>query len=118
MEKQISSRVLKLQGQVEIPEDLQMEAYKIYFEGEVRKIEESDNDDGTLTKTFKFMPLIGEIADSLGKITKTRDARKESQKMRAIIRHEWLESGSNLSEEDYYKQRMTGLNRKILNREI
>lgn len=116
----ISSYILKFSGKVELPKELEIsKGYKIKLDGEVRSATDSTNDDGTFNRTYKFAPIIGEVEDELGQITKTKDARSASKKMRACIRHEWSENkDTKLDEEEYYQQRMSGLIRKLIDGQI
>ncbi len=107
MTKQINEHILKLSGQVSIPEPLESGSnYSIALHGSITGHSEDSNDDGTWNVTWKFRPVTGEILDSLGKTIKIKDKRKLSQKLRGRIFISWKESGSSLTEEDYYEQTM------------
>ena len=116
---EISNYVLKLSGKVELKEPLEIaKSYKVIFDGEIREAKDSSNDDGTLTRTYTFAPIIGDILGDNGSVTKTRDARKRSQQLRACIRQEWMSSASSKEENQYYEDRMLGIIQKVINGEV
>lgn len=103
----INENILKLSGQVSIPEGLNVdENYSIALHGQITGYSEDSNEDGTRNATWKFKPVNGEILASTGKSIKIKDKRKLSQKLRGRIFVSWKESGSAMSEEDYYEQTM------------
>ncbi len=116
----ISNYVLKLTGKVELKKPLEIgKSYNIYFDGEIREAKDSSNDDGTLTRTYTFMPILGDIVGENGEVTKTKDARKRSQQLRATIRREWLEKNdSQLDENMYYDKRMVGILNAVIEGKI
>lgn len=120
MEDKINEYVLKLTGKANIPVPLKVgSSYTAKIEGAITSETKEDNDDGTYNVYFKFQPIIAEITNENGVTTKTKDLRKDSQKMRAIIRREWEDSNnSEKTEEEYYRKRMSDLMRKIIEGEI
>ena len=107
MEIEIKSYILRFSGQVELNEPLEIStSYNIVLDGEVRKSEDATNDDGTINRTYKFAPIKGQIVGVNGKVSQTKDARSQSKKIRAVIRHQFMEDkDTKLDEEQYYQQK-------------
>lgn len=60
---QVNEKILKLQGKISVPQEYILgEDYTIEITGQIVKIEDLDNQDGTVNKVFVFKPLyvIGE----------------------------------------------------------
>jgi hypothetical protein len=116
MEKNYSDYIIKLSGGVSIPVPIDdTKSYKILLDGAFPSSTDHNNEDGTYTKEFKFKPIMGEIIGENGEITKIKDVRKASQKLRAIIRKEWETADSNLTEEEFYQREMNEIISERLN---
>lgn len=114
-EPKINEYVFALSGKASIPEPLEMDsAYSVLVDCEVVGQSDESNQDGTVDRIFKAKFIRAIVADSHGKSTKTRDARKKSQQMRAVIRQEWKEKGGELTEEEYYNRRMDDILDKLI----
>jgi hypothetical protein len=93
MTKEISSRYIKLSGKAEIDRDLETSHnYHISLQGSITSITDTDNQDGTLHRAFKFEPVKVELLNELGEIIKAKDTRKEAQKTRAWAYKYWEEA--------------------------
>ncbi len=115
----INEHILQIHGKATLLEPIERDhAYKIFIEGEITDVREPSNDDGTVDRIYIFKVARAEVTDQLGKVTKTRDARKQSQKMRAIIKREWENLDNNMDEETYYQRRTSEIMSKMIEGEI
>lgn len=115
----LNSKILQIRGKAELLEDIDRDqAYTIKIDGEITDVREPSNEDGTFDRVYIFNVARAEVVDQLGKTTKTKDARKMSQKVRAVIRHEWENANTDKTEEDYYQDRMKGIMRGIIEGKI
>ena len=95
-EKQIKEYVLKLTGKACLPEPLELgEAYTIELDGQITSQTDSDEQDGTFLRYYKFEPILAKIKDKKGKTIKTKDSRSMSTKLRKIIYFLWESNESD-----------------------
>ena len=115
-EKKINEHVIKIQGKATLLEPLDLSHnFKVEVDGAVTDVTDSDNDDGSFTRTYKFKPTIVKILKDNGEVTRTKDTRSRSQQMRAVITREWREKPEEtLTVEEYYEKRMLGLISKLI----
>lgn len=119
MEKKVNEYVFKLTGAASIPKPLEIDkSYEVIVAADVVSQSDESNDDGTIDRIFKAKFIRAQIINDNGEVTRTKDARKRSQQMRAVIRQEWQREGGSLTEEEYYDQRMSELIGKLINGEI
>lgn len=117
--KNFSDYLIALRGKISIPGEIDdTKSYKLLLDGEFISVKENNNEDGTFTKEYIFKPLMGQIEADNGAITRIKDVRKQSQKMRVIINKEWAISNSGVDQEDFYNKRMTGIMIRMINGEI
>ncbi len=110
------SYVLKLSGKAELPERLSIgHNYKIGLGGSIVDETKSDNNDGSFTYTYRFIPVAISIIDDSGKTIQARDPRSRSQQLRAAIWREWQVKNSDLSFDDYYDREMLKLIQSRIN---
>jgi hypothetical protein len=111
----INEHILKLTGKANLPQELNLGYnYKITIDGEITTITDSNNQDGTKDRIYKFEPVLAEVQKDNGEVIKLKDTRKKSVQLRnSIIRH-WRETNSNIDQEDFYEKEMN----KIINRFI
>jgi hypothetical protein len=103
MENKVNEYIFKLSGGASIPAPLEMDkSYEVTVHADVTSQSDESNDDGTVDRIFKAKFIRAEIVSDNGTVTRTRDARKRSQQLRAVHRNEWHEQGRNLTEEEYY----------------
>jgi len=103
---------LKLNGRVNIPKPLEIgHNWHVSLAGSITKEERSDNNNGTYTVAYKFEPIQVEVLTPKGETIKAKDKRGMSKKLRGRIWAIWSESGSSLSEEEFYDEAM----KKIIN---
>jgi hypothetical protein len=96
---------LKLVGKVSIPKPLEIgHNYHVAIQGSITKEEKSDNNDGNFTIAYKFEPILVEVLNPKGQTIKAKDKRRVSQKIRGALYYCWKESGSDLSEEQFYEK--------------
>ncbi len=99
---EISSHVLKLTGKCELPSGVEIgHNYDVLLKGSVVSYTQSDMDDGTLSRTYTFRPVTGEISHN-GETLKLKDNRSNSTLMRQLIYKRWIEAASNESFENFY----------------
>jgi len=116
---ELNEHIVKLQGKANIPKELLMgRSYSMSMTGAVDNISDSDNEDGTFDRLYRFRPLVAEIMSDNGETMKTKEMRSWGKQMRAAIWHEWKESNEPVSEEDFYSDRMRGLIRRIMAGEV
>ena len=106
----INDYVLKLSGKVSLLEPIENDRqYNIAIKGEVVSKTEKPNQDGTYDIIYKFQPKVVEILKDAGKVIKSKDNRRNSQKLRAMIHFRWEHSNSELDSEEYYDRFMKKL---------
>ena len=116
---EIKEHILQIKGKATLLEPIDRnQAYKVFVEGQVVDVREPGNDDGTCDKVFIFQVARAEVVDNLGKVTKTRDSRSMSVKMRAVLSREWDESPTSEDKEAYYQRRMGEIMSGIINGKI
>ena len=104
---EITSNVIRFSGKAELASPLEVgKDYKVEATGSITKSELHDNEDNTLTQIFTFCPALSEITDELGAKVKIKDARSMGQKLRAVIRGEWMRDDCGMSAEEYYEREM------------
>lgn len=104
---EISSHILQLTGKAELPYEINMSSkYHISLEGGVNSISEIDNEDGTANKIYKFKSIKVELLDETGKVTKLKDTRKNSEKLRSRIRFMWQDKNIETPPDKYYDKVM------------
>lgn len=111
---QINSHILKLTGKCELPKELAIgHNYEIALKGSVIAYSESDNDDGTVNRTYTFKPVTGEINTELGETIKAKDNRSNSQLIRSLLYKKWVNAASSESFEDFYDRVCRGIMRDV-----
>ena len=116
---EINEHIISLKGKANIPKELEMgRSLTITMEGSVDNISESDNQDGTVDKIYRFRPLTAEIVSDNGEIMKSKPMTKWNQKLAQVIWHEWKELNESITERDYYDKRMADIVFKISAGEI
>ena len=121
MNPEINNSYIAVRGKALLLENVDPTlAYRLVCEGEFTKVTDDlkSGSDGSLDKIYTFEIARAEVHDSLGKITKTKDIRKASQKLRAILRVEWESSGEGKTEEEYYQIRMGEIMRAVIDQKI
>lgn len=112
----IDDYVLKISGKAHIGEPVAIgHNYEVLLKGSVVSITESDNDDGSRTYTYKFMPVVAEIKTGLGKTIKSKDIRRKSQQLRAVLYRLWQEENAPVDFEDYYNEHMEKIITDLIN---
>ncbi len=117
---EITEHVIKLIGKANLTEPLDLShSFKLQVDGAVTDTTDTDNQDGTFSRTYKFKPISVAVVKSNGEITKTKDMRARSVQMRAVITRQWREDGATtLTAEEYYDKRMQDLIQDLINRKI
>jgi len=112
--------VLKLTGKAEIPQKLEIgDKVEVKIEGTIDAITESDNQDGSFTYYFKFVPVIVHLLNQEGKVIYTKDIRRWSQKLRRVLLEEWRIAEINKDfNNDYYPERMAKIIQAVINGEV
>ena len=110
MTKPISSYSLQLSGKAELPEGIEIGSnYHVATEGSITGSSDSDNEDGTLSRVFKFKPVKIDILTPMGKTLKLKDARSKSQILRARFWSIWKEHNIEMSFESWYDKLMDNM---------
>lgn len=101
--KEINEHIVKLSGKANIPSELEMgNNYKLSIDGEITAITESNNDDGTYDRYYKFVPILCSILKDNGETIKAKDNRRNSQKIRNLLYKFWMEDSGGTSFDDAY----------------
>ena len=112
---EVNEHIIRLSGRATLPSPLDMaKTYNVTLSGEVVSITESNNQNGTCDKIYTFKPVLVEVVNERGEAIKSKDTRSMSKKLRACLYKEWKDSGSELSDEDYYSQRMSEIIGKVI----
>ena len=83
---EINSHVLKLKGNSELPEALEIASnYHIALEGAVTGYKVEDNENGTVDYIYDFKPIKVDLLTPKGKSLKLKDNRKNSVKIRNYL---------------------------------
>lgn len=100
---EINSHILKLTGKCELPQSVEIgHNYEIALNGSIVSYTESDNDDGTVNRSYTFRPVSGEIKTELGEMLKLKDNRSNSTLIRQLVYKRWVNAASNESFETWY----------------
>jgi hypothetical protein len=106
-EIKINEHILKLSGRANIPQGLFIgKAYKISIDGEVTSTTDSNNQDGTCNRVYKYEPITVEIKNEYGDTIKTKDVRKRSVQVRKTLWKFWMTSGTDMDFETFYDECM------------
>ena len=107
---EVSNFVLKLSGKAELPQDIEMgNNYHISLSGAVPKVEEHDNENGTVTRIYTFKPVKVELLDQLGNTLQLKDTRSKSQLFRARVFGIWKQVYKEEAFEELYDKLMDHL---------
>ena len=107
---EISAHILKLTGKAELPREIEAgHNYHVSLSGSIPSVTESDNEDGTFTRTYTFRPVKIELLDAQGKTLKLKDARSKSQLFRARTWSQWKDRPENQTFEQFYDALMDNL---------
>lgn len=83
-EKTVNEHILKLSGKASIPTGLTLSrTYQLQLTGDVTSVSESDNQDGTVNKSYRFEPLVVEVINDKGNRIVSKDRTKTSSKNRS-----------------------------------
>ena len=62
---QVNEHILKVSGKIDIPEGLELGSdHVISLTGQIVKVEDLDNQDGTCNKVYVFKPMLGYVKES------------------------------------------------------
>ena len=107
---EISNHILKLSGKAELPKAIDARHnYHVSLSGSIPSLTDSDNENGTFTRTYSFRPVKIELLDPLGETLKLKDARSKSQLFRARAWSAWKDSPFGLTFDEYYDELMENL---------
>ena len=117
---EITEHILKIAGKATMLEPLDLShSFKLEIDGAVTDTTDTDNQDGSFSRAYKFKPTVIKVIKDNGEVTKTKDTRGMSVQMRAVITREWREDGATtLTSEEYYDRRMGQLIQDLINRKI
>ena len=87
---EISSRFVKVSGNFEVPNDLIIgRDYTLKLDGGITAQVDADENDGTISRQFKYRPSTGQIEAENGSSIPLKDRRGNSQKLRSMIMNVW-----------------------------
>lgn len=105
----INSRILKISGSCEIPEDLKCShAYKVTIEGTIPKMETTDNHNGTFDVLYKMKPVRVEIINEKGEILRAKDTRSLSELQRNQLLAIYKDKNLDMEFDKFYELTMAG----------
>ena len=82
----MNSHILKISKNAELPESLEIgHDYQIVVKGTCTGISKDDSEDGYFAFTNKLALTEVELIDKTGKTLKSKDTRRQSQKLRSQI---------------------------------
>jgi hypothetical protein len=94
---------VKVVGKANIPNKLSIgHNWKINIDASITQEQKDDNEDGTFSITYKAEPITMEVIADNGQITKARDTRKNSTKIRNLLYFKWKELNEPIDFEEYY----------------
>jgi len=100
---EINSHILKLKGNSELPEALEIASnYHIALEGAVTGYKVEDNENGTVDYIYDFKPIKVDLLTPKGKSLKLKDNRKNSLKFRNYCFKVWVSEGYTEPFDDCY----------------
>lgn len=118
-DKEINEYIIKIQGKATLFEPLNLSrVYKVEIDGAITDVIDTDNENGTYSRTYRFKPTLVNVLADNGEVTRTKDIRSRSQQLRAVITREWRDLNEPISAEDYYEKEMKTLIAKRINKEI
>lgn len=109
---EINSHYIKLSGKAEIPQSIEMGSnYHVSLSGNITKVTEHDNEDGTFNREYNFKSVKIEILEPTGETIKAKDTRSHSALLRNLLYKKWVNAASDISFEDFYSKFMYGVMR-------
>lgn len=99
----IKSHILKLSGSSESPQELSIgHNYHIALEGSITSMTDSDNEDGSITRSYKFRPIKIDVLTPKGESIKLKDTRSNSQLIRALVYKKWVNGAATMDFDTFY----------------
>lgn len=106
----MDSHYLKISGKAELPHEIDIGFnFHVSLEGSVTSVTKSDNDDGSYTHAYKFVPIKVELLTPKGKTLKLKDTRGHSAIFRAKVWKEWSKGGYPEDFDVFYENLMNRL---------
>ena len=106
----MNNYVLRLSGKAELPEDIEIgHNYHVSLEGSVPTFQQTDNEDGTFTRTYTFKPVKIDLLNAKGETLKLKDTRSQSQLLRARFWKQWQNMPDDIPFEEWYPRLMNNL---------
>ena len=103
----MNEHILQITNESELPEALKIDqSYQLSINADVKNIQKKSNEDGTYTFVYKARQNTCEILDATGKVIKTKDTKKQSQKLRQHIEFLRKEFRPEEEEEAFYERSM------------
>lgn len=105
--KQVNDYILKLTGKASLLQELELgNSYKVSIDGEVTTVTDSNNQDGTVNRIYKFEPILVTLEKDNGETIKAKDIRSRSKQLRNLLWKRWQEESSDIEFEEYYDKKM------------
>ena len=107
MDYTINEHYIKFVGKACIPKPLELgNNFKVEIDGEVTTVTDSNNQDGTKDRYYKFQPILVKILKDNGEVIKAKDNRSASTKIRNMHYRIWQSNDDNRHYEDAYQDTM------------
>lgn len=104
--------LLKIAGKAQLPEAVDIGVnYHVSLEGAITSLTETDNDNGSRTKTWLFKPIKIDLLDPIGKTLKLKDTRSHSALLRSLLWKRWKDAASSMDFDTWYNNFMLGVMR-------
>jgi len=96
---EVNEHFIKLVGKACIPEPLELgNNFKVEIDGEVTTVTDTNNQNGTKDRYYKFVPILAKILKDNGEVIVAKDNRSASKKVRNMCYRIWE---SNDDKRDY-----------------
>ena len=98
---EINEHTLKFLGKAHIPEAPELgHAYKVFIDCVIDDPAYHNNEDGTYDAIYKVKPIRAVLEDNKGKAIQSRDTRKRSQQLRAVLYKFWEANANDVPDHD------------------
>lgn len=96
---------IKISGKANIPKRLEIgHNYKVVIDASITQEQKIDNEDGNFDVIFKVEPITAEISKDNGEIIKAKDPRKNSVKVRNLLKRYWMDDNCGIDFEKVYTE--------------
>lgn len=103
----INEHYIKLTGKACIPTPLELgNNFKMEIDGEITSVTDTNNQDGTKDRYYKFVPILAKILKDNGEVIKAKDNRSSSKQIRNMNYMMWEGGEDSRTFEEAYQDTM------------